>query len=128
MRIAFTLAAAALAFGATPALASWSTQAFTAGEIDRTPSCSGVYIIMRSGDPYYVGRSRVDIRERLRRHRAGSGSRRVADLVRNTPDSNLSFTYECLTSVEQMEAQLIATLGTTRFGNLRGETDPADWE
>jgi hypothetical protein len=41
-------------------------------------------------------------------------------------NSGLLFEYEELLSVEQMEAQLIDAFGTTRAGNLRRETDPAD--
>ena len=109
-----------------PAAAGWSTKEFTKDGIYGIPSCSGIYIIKRNGDPYYVGRSRRSIQERLQRHVTGSGSRKVAGLLGSS--DRLTVEYECLSSVEQMEAQLIADLGTTRFGNLRRETDPADWD
>jgi hypothetical protein len=39
----------------------------------------------------------------------------------------LEFEYQEMISVEQAEAMLIRELGTIRLGNLRRETDPADW-
>jgi predicted GIY-YIG superfamily endonuclease len=88
----------------------------------------GVYIVYRTdtGQPFYVGRSRVDIRQRLLRHRNGTGSRRIHDaLLRGV---KFIFEWEEMISVEQAEAELILKLGTVEFGNLRREVDPADWE
>ena len=122
----FSLLIAATLLIPAPAAAGWSSKDFTKDGIYGIPTCSGIYIIKRNGDPYYVGRSRRNIYERLQRHVSGSGSSKVAGLLKGS--DRLTVEYECLTSVEQMEAQLIADLGTTRFGNLRRETDPADWD
>lgn len=105
---------------------AWPTEDFNDNGVSHVPNCSGVYIIERNGDPYYVGRSRVSIRERLSRHLSGNGSRMVASILGGS--DKLTVEYECLDSPEQMEAQLIQELGTTNFGNLRRETDPADWD
>ena len=78
---------------------------FNLREIERTPTKSGVYEISDSAATIYVGRSRTSIRERLRNHFTGRGSRAIP---------------------EQAEAQLIRALGADRFANLRRETDPAD--
>jgi excinuclease UvrABC nuclease subunit len=92
------------------------------------PSVPGVYIIyLANGSPFYVGRSIVSVRDRLCCHAAGRGSQRVAELLRR--GEKLTFEWEEMMSAEQAEAQLIKGLGTRgrEFGNLRRETDPADW-
>jgi excinuclease UvrABC nuclease subunit len=100
-----------------------SLQIFNLATASVVPSEPGIYIIYASnGEPYYVGRSRVNIRSRLMSHARGTGSQKVAMVL----NSGLLFEYEELLSVEQMEAQLIDAFGTTRAGNLRRETDPAD--
>jgi predicted GIY-YIG superfamily endonuclease len=99
---------------------------FDPANVAGVPRAPGVYIIrLRGGIPFYVGRSRQDIHERLWRHVMGTGSRKVMEaLSRHTP---LEFEYQEMISVEQAEAILIRELGTSRLGNLRRETDPADW-
>ena len=90
------------------------------------PKQPGVYIIYDGrGRPFYVGRSRVSIFYRLRCHASGSGSRKVRDALKRR--EKLTFEWEEMDSPEQAEAQLIAELGTLAAGNLRRETDPADW-
>jgi predicted GIY-YIG superfamily endonuclease len=113
-------------FIAQEARASWTTYSFDEQSMAYVSSCSGVYIIFTDGTPYYVGRSRRDISARLKSHLKGTGSRKVAGLLGKS--YKLTMAYECLTSVEQMEAQLIKELGTDKLGNLRKETDPADWD
>jgi len=127
MRVLRKIALFALLVGtlATPALA-WNTQPFTPNGVFNVPNCRGVYVIERNGTPFYVGRSRNSIYERLRRHVNGDGSRKVAEILNS--GATLTVDYLCGDSVEQMEAQLIDYLGTTQFGNLRRETDPADWD
>jgi hypothetical protein len=96
--------------------------------VSRVPHEAGIYIIYlkNTREPVYVGRSRCDIHGRLQRHVTRSGSRKVADaLSKHIP---LEFEYQCMISVEQAESQLITAFGTTRFFNLRRETDPADWD
>jgi excinuclease UvrABC nuclease subunit len=98
---------------------------FDSTHVLNVPSAPGVYIIYNSlGEPIYVGRSRVNINDRLRKHVMGKGNRGIADLLTNSSD--MWFEYSEMMSPEQAEAQLIAGLGTKAFGNLRGETDPAD--
>ena len=99
---------------------------FDPASVVGVPRAPGVYIIrLRDGTPFYIGRSRRDIHERLWRHVTGTGSRRVMEaLSRHEP---LEFEYQEMISVEQAEAMLIRELGTIRLGNLRRETDPADW-
>ena len=116
---------AALIMSPTPALA-WPEEDFTENGIGKVSTCAGVYIIERNGTPYYIGRTRVSIRGRLWRHWQGKGSRMVATLLGGS--DKLTVEFECLGNMEQMESQLIAYLGTTKFGNLRKETDPALWE
>lgn len=111
---------------ATPAIAGWSVKDLTPDGVYGVPTCSGVYIILRNGNPYYVGRSRVNIYRRLKAHAGGYGSKKVAELLGKS--DKLTVEYECLTSVEQMESQLINELGTDKLGNMRRETDPADWD
>lgn len=89
------------------------------------PESSGVYIIYADGSPFYVGRSIVNIHDRLYRHATGRGSQKVREAL-NRGDA-LTFEWEELLSPHQAEAQLIAALGTAVCGNLRRETDPADW-
>ena len=99
---------------------------FDPASVAEVPRAPGVYIIrLRDGTPFYVGRSRQDINERLWRHVTGTGSRKVMEaLSKHTP---LEFEYQQMISVEQAEAMLIRELGTIPLGNLRRETDPADW-
>jgi len=87
----------------------------------------GVYVIYRKyqRQPLYVGRSRRDIRRRLLAHLNQRGNSRIAQAVLQR--ELLTFEYEHLLSVEQVESILIRHFGTTRFFNLRRETDPADW-
>jgi hypothetical protein len=94
----------------------------TVANIPRVP---GVYIVYRRHVPVYVGRSRCDIRERLRRHVTGIGNRGIARAMQsNVP---LEVEYQWLNSPEQAEAVLIRELGTASSLNLRRETDPGDW-
>ena len=126
----FALVAFSVMSFAAQGSGSWNRGQFDESATDKgignVSSCKGVYIIYSDGDPYYVGRSRVSVYARLRAHITGRGSRKVAELLGGS--HRLTYEYECLDSVEQMEAQLIDELGTTRFGNLRRETDPADWD
>lgn len=94
--------------------------------ITAVPHGPGVYIIYDGrGRPFYVGRSKVSIHNRLRCHAGRTGSRKVRDaLIRG---DNLTFEWQEMLSPEQAEAQLITTLGVFTAGNLRRETDPADW-
>ena len=90
------------------------------------PNGPGVYIIYRAnGSPFYVGRSIVNIHDRLRCHATLAGSRKVREALGR--GEILSFEWEEMASPHQAEAQLIAALGTRTAGNLRRETDPADW-
>lgn len=90
------------------------------------PKAPGVYIIYRKGgDAFYVGRSIVNIHDRLWAHATMRGSRKVKEALER--GESLEFEWEELWSPHQAEAQLIIALGTTRYGNLRRETDPADW-
>jgi hypothetical protein len=85
-----------------------------------------VYIIYApDGSPFYIGRSIVSIHARLYAHAAKRGSRKITEALNR--GQKLSFEWEELGSPHQAEAQLIQALGTTKFGNLRRETDPADW-
>lgn len=99
---------------------------FDSASVDKAPEAPGVYIIyLRNGPPFYVGRSRVNIRARLRRHVTRTGSRKITEaLLKGT---RLDFEFQDMASVEQAEAILIRGLGTITLGNLRRETDPADW-
>ena len=99
---------------------------FDAATVDAfVPKGPGVYIIYLRWYPFYVGRSRVDIRERLLRHVIGAGSTKVAEAL--GWHMLLEFEFEEMISPEQVEAELIQALGTRVLGNLRSETDPADW-
>ncbi len=100
---------------------------FDLSHVQNVPRAPGIYIVYskQTGQPIYIGRSRRDIHERLLRHVTRTGSRKIAEaLADRTP---LEFEYEHMISPEQAESQLIAALGTTRFFNLRNESDPADW-
>jgi len=94
--------------------------------LNGVPNGPGVYIIYRAdGTPFYVGRSIISIHDRLCCHANRTGSRKVREaLIRG---EMLSFEWEEMLSPYQAEAQLIARLGTKPAGNLRRETDPADW-
>ena len=74
-----------------------------------------------------MGRSRCDIQSRLLLHLNGRGNRNLALARRVGASGSLRFEYDCLISVNQVEAQLIRNLGVDKFANLRRETDPADW-
>ena len=79
---------------------------FDTDHVARVPRDSGVYIIWASGkEMLYVGRSRVNIRARLRAHLLDRGSKAVAKALRAGED--LTFEYEEMISVEQFEAWLI---------------------
>jgi hypothetical protein len=95
--------------------------------IQAVPAVGGVYLIHDQAGPIYVGRSRVDIRARPYRHRNGTGNRIIAAALRTPGVMPLRFEYVEMGSMQQAEAQLIGALGTTRYANLRRETDPADW-
>jgi len=99
---------------------------FQLTEVLLAPQQPGVYIIyFKDGTPFYVGRSRVSIHDRLWKHVRGKGSSKIKEaLEKGTP---FQFEYEEMISVEQSEAILIKELGVMAFGNLRRETDPADW-
>jgi excinuclease UvrABC nuclease subunit len=90
------------------------------------PHKPGIYVIYkRDGTPYYVGRSRVDIFARLWKHLHGLGSMRIKAML--DQGVGLNFEFQEMISVEQAEAMLIKEMGVLRFGNLRRESDPADW-
>lgn len=94
--------------------------------IANVPKGSGVYIIYTlNGTPFYVGRSVVSIHDRLCAHASKRGSRKVKEALDR--GERLQFEWEELGSPHQAEAQLILQLGSTKYGNLRRETDPADW-
>jgi len=111
-----------LAATASPAMA-WPREDFTENGLTHVPNCPGIYIIERNGTPYYVGRSRVSIQGRLQRHLAGTGSRMVATILGGS--DRLTVEFECVGNMEQVESQMIDHLGTTAYGNLRRERDPA---
>ena len=95
-------------------------------KLTAVPHEPGVYIIYAGhGAPFYVGRSRVSIHDRLRCHTTKAGSKKVRDALNR--GEMLTFEWEEMLSPEQAEAQLIAALGVVTVGNLRRETDPADW-
>lgn len=86
----------------------------------------GVYIIYDLAGPIYVGRSINDIRGRLRRHLSGQGNRIVRQAAGSEAVGSLMFEFRNLTSVHQVEKQLISHLGTQLFANLIDGTDPAE--
>ena len=101
---------------------------FSIENIHRVPPEPGVYIIYdkESRRPVYVGRSRVDIRQRLLCHFRHRGSRKIAEAL--SRGTEFTFEYQPMMSVEQAEALLICELGNRNESfNLRRETDPADW-
>jgi hypothetical protein len=63
--------------------------------------------------------------DRLWKHVHKAGSRKVREALET--GMSLQFEYEEMISVEQVEATLIKELGVLRFGNLRRESDLADW-
>ena len=94
--------------------------------VTAVPHGPGVYIIYDGhGRPFYVGRSRVSIHDRLRCHAGRTGSKKVCDALRC--GEKLTFEWAEMLSPEQAESQLIDALGVVTAGNLRRETDPADW-
>ena len=118
-----------LATGPLSAFA-WSTGDFNEGGSggdkfsgNGPDTCRGVYVVRLQGSPFYVGRS-VNVRSRLLDHISGRGSRKIADQLGK--GQKLTYEYECLDSVEQAEAILIKHYDTTKAGNLRRESDPAD--
>ena len=99
---------------------------FDLARVMAVPRASGVYIICKKDKtPFYVGRSRTNIFDRLWAHVNKRGSRKIREaLEQGIP---LEFEYQEMISVEQAEAILIKELGVLTAGNLRRETDPADW-
>jgi excinuclease UvrABC nuclease subunit len=92
----------------------------------QVPNCSGVYIVYtKNGVPFYVGRSIVNIHARLVAHAQMRGSKKITDALRR--GEQFDFEWQELYSPHQAEAILIAQLGVKTAGNLRRETDPADW-
>jgi hypothetical protein len=95
---------------------------FDEASLGKVPHFPGIYIVYKQG-PFYVGRSRTDMHLRLWKHLHGLGSRRIAV----ERQAGLWFEFCETWSPEQAEAILIRHLGTYRLGNLRRESDPADW-
>jgi excinuclease UvrABC nuclease subunit len=101
-------------------------KSLTPANVNAVSRVPGVYIIYSAhGRPFYIGRSRINIRRRLLCHATGCGSRKIRR-ARERGEA-LSFEWKEMLSPEQAEAQLIKALGTFAYGNLRRETDPADW-
>ena len=99
---------------------------FDVAGVMSVPHRPGVYVIYkRDGTPYYVGRSRVDMFIRLWKHLHGVGSTKIKAALNQ--GVGLDFEFQEMISVEQAEAILIRELGALHFGNLRRESDPADW-
>ena len=101
---------------------------FNETTVQAVPSGPGIYIVYcrATRRAAYVGRSRRDIRARLRAHVVGQGSKRLREAMqRGEP---LEFEWMHMLSPEQAESQLITALGTAAYYNLRRETDPADWD
>jgi hypothetical protein len=96
---------------------------FNRQHVDTVPSASGVYVIYDLAGPIYAGRSRSDIRRRLRSHLDGSGNRNIALAKRIGALQSLSFTFCCLPSSAQADVErvLIASLGVAKFASLRHE-------
>lgn len=94
--------------------------------LGEVPNGSGVYIVYKKdGTPFYAGRSASSIHNRLVAHAQQRGSRKIREaLVRG---EQFDFEWEELGSPHQAEAELIKQLGVIAVGNLRRETDPADW-
>jgi excinuclease UvrABC nuclease subunit len=101
-------------------------KALTLANLWDVPNGSGVYIVYKSdGTPFYVGRSASSIHNRLVAHAQKYGSRKINEAL--SRGEQLDFEWEELGSPHQAEAQLIKQLGVITAGNLRRETDPADW-
>ncbi len=100
---------------------------FSLEEIRKVPREAGIYLVYldKSRKPFYIGRSRCDIRRRLLCHLKGTGSKRIREqLSRNI---SLKFEWEEMISVEQAEAELIKEFFSETMGNKRKETDPAEY-
>jgi predicted GIY-YIG superfamily endonuclease len=97
---------------------------FTVIFVNAVPAAPGIYVVYMNGAAFYVGRSRVDIRRRLKSHLKGNGNQKIARAPRHT----LQFEYCEMDSSEQAESQLMKQLKTGGLGNMRLETDPAEWE
>jgi hypothetical protein len=97
---------------------------FTHDNISAAPNAPGVYIIYHRRKPFYVGRSKTSIRDRLNKHFRFRGSRNV----REKPNHELSFEAEALSNPVQAESFLIAALGVRERVNLRWEFYGPDWE
>jgi excinuclease UvrABC nuclease subunit len=94
--------------------------------LNQVPGSPGVYIVYgQDGAPFYVGRSRSSIHDRLVAHAQRRGSKKIREAIGR--GERLQFEWEEMISAEQAEAQLIARLGVRAAGNLRRESDPADW-
>jgi excinuclease UvrABC nuclease subunit len=101
-------------------------QPFDLANVRSVPHAPGVYILYtRDGVPFYVGRSRIDMFSRLWRHINRVGSKKIGEALEH--GIRFEFEYQEMLSVEQAEAVLIKELGVLRYGNLRRESDPADW-
>jgi len=99
---------------------------FDAVAVNAVPRGCGVYIIYKNGgEAFYAGRSTVNIHDRLQRHVSGHGSRKIREALQR--GERFEFVFKELGSPHQAESVLITELGTREFGNLRKETDPADW-
>ena len=100
-------------------------QSFEPRSVQKVPNQPGIYIIYKDRQPYYVGRSRASMWDRLWKHVHKVGSRKIREALER--GVKLEFEYQEMASVEQAEAILIENLGVVGFGNLRREVDPADW-
>lgn len=101
-----------------------SLPAFTTENINKVPERPGIYILYEPAGPFYVGRSSVNMRARLRAHFGGYGNKnvRLAMRIRQVARS-ITFTYVQLQPgcEREVESVLIPMLGTTRLANMRHE-------
>ena len=75
------------------------------------PKVPGVYIVyVADGSPFYIGRSIVNIYNRLYAHASSRGSKKINEALKR--GQKLSFEWEEMGSPHQAEAQLITALGT----------------